>query len=75
MNDILRDAILFIEEVVAEKLPLSERFIKDLHGIILRGIDVKNAGIYRSIDVIISESGHFVNIHPFINREKEHLNS
>ncbi|WP_420871018.1 Fic family protein [Herbaspirillum rubrisubalbicans] len=34
-----RDAILLVEQIVADQEPLSERHIKDLHSRVLKGID------------------------------------
>lgn len=49
-----REAIYLLEDIVKSNEPFSERVIKNLHGIILRGIDQSNAGIYRKTKVLIS---------------------
>lgn len=49
-----RDAIAFLEELVTQGEPVSERDIKDLHSLILRGIDTQEAGRYRRENVVIS---------------------
>lgn len=49
-----RDAIEFTEELVADEAPLDERIIKDLHALILRGIDKDEAGRYRRENVRIA---------------------
>lgn len=53
-----RDAITLLEDIVKKKERFSERIIKDLHGIILRGIDQENAGSYRKNKVLISGAIH-----------------
>lgn len=47
-------AIGYLEECVAEKAPLDERLIKDLHALVLKGIDPDNAGRYRRENVVIT---------------------
>ncbi len=51
-----KEAILFIEEIVSQKISLSEYVLKQIHSIILYGIDRVNAGKYRSVPVMISGS-------------------
>lgn len=53
-----REAIRFLETLVAEGGPLRETDIKSLHALILRGIDDANAGIYRNVNVRISGARH-----------------
>ncbi|MGB9343753.1 Fic family protein [Trichococcus sp.] len=53
-----RDAILFIEQLVSEKEPLSEWNIKNIHALVLKQIDNQNAGKYRSENVVISGAKH-----------------
>ncbi|MBA3705928.1 MAG: Fic family protein, partial [Bacteroidetes bacterium] len=52
------EAVDFIMEVVKSKEPLTERLVKDIHAIVLQGIDKENAGAYRKVDVRISGSKH-----------------
>ena len=52
------EAIAFIRELAQEQVSLSERLVKQVHALILRGIDQENAGIYRSVPVAISGSRH-----------------
>nr|WP_245947570.1 hypothetical protein [Bacillus taeanensis] len=42
-----RDAIGYVEEIVQKSEPLSEWQIKNLHRIVLKGIDDEYAGFYR----------------------------
>lgn len=53
-----REAILYMEDLVAKNEPLSEWQIKSIHQLILKNIDDKNAGVYRKINVIISGAEH-----------------
>ena len=53
-----KEAILYIEDIVKEKEPLSERQIKNIHNLILKGIDDENAGVYRDQKVVISGAEH-----------------
>ncbi|MBF0203698.1 MAG: Fic family protein [Desulfamplus sp.] len=52
------EAILYIRDLIKDKVLISEKLIKDIHSIILRGIDRENAGKYRSLPVAISGSRH-----------------
>lgn len=52
-----RDAILFLEELAQRDAPLSERSLKELHALILKGIDNENSGRYRQRNVMISGAG------------------
>ena len=53
-----RDAILFIEDLVSNMEPISEWNIRNIHSIILKEINNKNAGIYRKENVVISGAKH-----------------
>ncbi|OIR25588.1 Fic family protein [Bathymodiolus thermophilus thioautotrophic gill symbiont] len=53
-----KEAILFVEQLSCENSPLSELDIKSLHHLILTKIDEKNAGKYRTENVIISGAEH-----------------
>lgn len=53
-----RDAILFIEDLVSRKDSLSEWNIRNIHSLILKEIDNKNAGKYRTENVLISGAKH-----------------
>jgi Fic family protein len=53
-----REAILFVEDLIADKEPLSEWNIKNIHALILREIDNTNAGKYRNENVVISGAKH-----------------
>ncbi len=49
-----RDAILYVEELVAEQESLSEWQIKNIHGLVLKGVDDAEAGRYRRENVVIA---------------------
>lgn len=67
-----REAILYLEDLVKENTPLSERVIKSLHQLILKKIDDDNAGRYRTANVIISGAKHtpsdFLHLQQEINK-------
>jgi Fic family protein len=52
------EATLFLADLVRERRPLTEALVKQLQGLILRGIDRDNAGVYRSVPVMIAGSRH-----------------
>jgi Fic family protein len=53
-----RDAILFVEELVQQREPLSEWQIRNIHHLILKNIDEQYAGRYRTLNVLISGATH-----------------
>lgn len=53
-----KQAIILTEDIIKNKEMMSERIIKNLHAIILHGIDSSNAGVYRRSNVIISGASH-----------------
>ena len=59
------EAVDFIKEIAAGDTPITESVIKDIHGIVLRGIDKENAGRYRTVPVMISGS-KFVPPQPYL---------
>lgn len=52
------EAIAYIEDLVQEQVPFSEKMVKDVHQLILKNIDDANAGVYRKINVSIAGSRH-----------------
>jgi len=52
-----RAAIEFLLDVAKEQAPLTERLIRELHQLILKGVDDANAGKYRQQNVLISGAG------------------
>ena len=52
------EAISYIKDIAKQDIEISERTIKEIHAIILHGIDRENAGRYRTVPVMISGSTH-----------------
>ncbi|MBK8017651.1 MAG: Fic family protein [Betaproteobacteria bacterium] len=53
----LSQALDFLEELAGNPLrPISEADVRQLHFLVLKGIDDANAGVYRSVQVEISGS-------------------
>jgi len=52
------EAAVFLREWIAQYRPLTQSVVKQLHSLVLRGIDRENAGQYRSVPVLISGSRH-----------------
>lgn len=53
-----REAIFYLEELVRKNEDITEWTIKNMHGIILKGIDPEHAGVYRKENVLISGARH-----------------
>jgi len=53
-----RDAIRYVEEIIRHQEPLSEWQIKNIHRLVLKGIDDAYAGVYREEQVFISGAKH-----------------
>lgn len=53
-----KEAIFFVEDLVKKNKNLSEWEIKSIHQLILKNIDNRNAGIYRTVNVTISGAEH-----------------
>lgn len=52
------EAISYIKDIAKQNIEISERTIKEIHALILHGIDRENAGRYRTVPVMISGSTH-----------------
>lgn len=52
------EALLFLRDVVRDNQPLTESLLRQLHALILHGIDHANAGRYRNVPVMIAGSRH-----------------
>ena len=68
-----KEAILYLEELVKEKGSLTEVDIKNLHQLVLKEIDNKNAGRYRTENVIISGATHIPPNHMVVHDQMEQL--
>lgn len=64
-----RDAILYVEDIVRNNEPLSEWQIKNIHRLVLKGINDDYAGVYRDQQVIISGAKH-IPPEPFLIKEQ-----
>lgn len=53
-----RDAIAYVEDIVHNAEPFSEWQIRNIHQLILKGIDNENAGRYRNVNVVIAGAMH-----------------
>jgi len=53
-----KEAIDYIEQLAGQETVISEREIKDLHGLIMRGVDRDEAGHYRTLDVRAAGTEH-----------------
>lgn len=53
-----REAIEWVESVVARHEPFSERLVKSIHQLVLKNIDGSNAGGYRQENVMIAGAEH-----------------
>lgn len=51
-------AIIYLDDLVKDKQPITEWNIKNIHQLILKGIDNENAGIYRRENVTIKGTIH-----------------
>lgn len=52
------EAIDYIKDIAKKDIEISERTTKEIHALILHGIDRENAGKYRTVPVMISGSTH-----------------
>ncbi|WP_146552554.1 Fic family protein [Rummeliibacillus sp. SL167] len=68
-----RDAIRYVEEIVQKNEVLSEWQIKNIHRLVLKGIDDEYAGIYRKEQVFIAGVKHTPPPHFLIQEKMEDL--
>lgn len=66
-----KEAIYYVEELVKESSPLTQFQIKSLHQLILKNIDDKNAGIYRTSNVTIAGAGHVPSDFTLVQQEMD----
>jgi len=52
------EAIDYIKEVAKQDIGISQRTIKEIHALVLHGIDRENTGSYRTVPVMISGCTH-----------------
>lgn len=53
-----QEAILYVEDIIRREEPLSEWQMKNLHRLVLKGIDDSYAGVYRDQQVFIAGAVH-----------------
>ncbi|MEG1008626.1 MAG: Fic family protein [Clostridia bacterium] len=68
-----REAIKYLEELVKQKNMLSEFDIRSIHRLVLKYIDDRIAGVYRTGQVIISGATHIPPEGIFVNEKMEQL--
>lgn len=52
------EALKYVKEIASGGIDITERTIKEIHALVLHGIDRKNAGCYRNVPVMITGSRH-----------------
>ena len=68
-----RDAIVYVEDIVAKQEGLSQWQIKNIHSLIMKGIDQDEAGRYRRENVVISGASTTPPDFLHIDREMQQL--
>ena len=53
-----KEAIDYIKDLVKNEIDFDKRVLLDIHHLILKNIDIQNAGQYRNVEVMISGSTH-----------------
>jgi len=64
-------ALDYVKEIVTDKMPFTESILLNIHRLILQGIDNKNAGKYRTVQVLISGAKHIPPQPYLITKEME----
>lgn len=67
------EAISYVEEIVQQQETLSEWQIKNLHRLVLKGIDDAYAGVYRKEQVFLSGAKHTPPAHYVIQEKMEQI--
>lgn len=68
-----REAIRYVEEIVKKEESLSNWQIKNLHRLVLKGINDEYAGVYRDQQVFISGASHIPPASYLLNEKMEEL--
>jgi Fic family protein len=66
-----KEAILYLETLVQDKVALTEWDIKNLHQLVLKNIDPSHAGTYRHENVVISGASHIPPPHYLLKEQME----
>lgn len=67
------EAIEFVRDLVNNKTEITEYRLKQIHHLVLKGIDRRNAGVYRSVPVRIGGSSHLPPEPYLVNKLMEDL--
>ncbi len=68
-----REAILYLLDLIQNKEPFSEWQIRSIHQLILKNIDDKEAGRYRTVNVTISGASHIPPDHTMLTDKMSQL--
>lgn len=68
-----REAIEFLEHVVQTAEPLTEWTIKNVHRLVLKGVNDEDAGVYRSENVLIAGARHRPPDHTLVPEHMERV--
>jgi Fic family protein/DNA-binding XRE family transcriptional regulator len=68
-----KEALEYLKELIIKDADFSERDLLQLHSLILKGIDAKNAGKYRDVQVMIKGSRHLPPQPYIIKKQMENL--
>jgi Fic family protein/DNA-binding XRE family transcriptional regulator len=68
-----KEALEYLKELILKDADFSERDLLQLHALILKGIDAKNAGKYRDVQVMIKGSRHLPPQPYIIKKQMEDL--
>ncbi|MCT1902970.1 Fic family protein [Oceanobacillus sojae] len=68
-----KEAIEYVEELINDNVPLSQRTMKDIHAIVMQGIDRTIAGKYRNTAALITGANHTPPSHEKIQDEMDNL--
>jgi len=68
-----KEAIDYVEDIVSQQEPLSERVIRSIHQLLLKNIDADNAGRYRQENVVIAGAEHAPPDHLHIPQQMKEL--
>ncbi|WP_077303381.1 Fic family protein [Virgibacillus pantothenticus] len=68
-----KEAIEYVEELINDDIPLNQRTIKDIHAIVMQGIDRSIAGKYRNTPALITGATHTPPSHEKVQDEMDNL--
>lgn len=68
-----KEAIDYIEFLAQKDSPITEREIKDIHHLLMKGVDRSDAGSYRTLDVRAAGTDHLYPPHYLVKEMMEHF--